>query len=65
MEASYSIVQKENEYRIILTSANVGALPDDMQKILALRNIDVSELIIDRISGNQSNHVKSVTTPFS
>ena len=54
MEASYSIVQKENEYRIILTSANVGALPDDMQKILALRNIDVSELIIDRISGTST-----------
>ena len=54
MEASYSIVQQENEYRILLTSVNLKALPKPLQKILAERDIDVSELIIDRISGEKT-----------
>ena len=51
MEASYSIIQKENEYRILLTSVNTEALPDHILSVLTERNIDVSELMIERISG--------------
>ena len=51
METSYSIIQKESEYRILLTPANLGSLSANVLKILADRNIDVSELMIDRISG--------------
>lgn len=54
MEAAYSIVQQENEYRILLTPVNITALPKHLQKLLADRNIDVSELIIDRISGDST-----------
>ena len=54
MEASYSIVQKENEYRILLTPVDITALPEELQKILSDRNVDLSELIIDRISGNST-----------
>jgi len=54
MEASYSIVQQENEYRILLTPVDTTALPEQLQKILSDRNIDLSELIIDRISGNST-----------
>ena len=51
METSYSIVQKESEYRVLLTPANLGSLSANVLKVLADRNIDVSELMIDRISG--------------
>lgn len=51
METSYSIIQKESEYRILLTPANLGSLSANVVKVLADRNIDVSELMIDRISG--------------
>ncbi len=54
MEASYSIVQKENEYRILLTPVDITALPEELQKILSDRNVDLSELIIDRINGNST-----------
>ena len=54
METSYSIVQKESEYRILLTPANLNALSDDVLTVLAERNIDVSELMIDRISGEST-----------
>lgn len=54
MEAYYSIIQKENEYRILLTPVNTGVLPERIQKILAERKIDISELIIERISGEST-----------
>lgn len=54
MEASYSIIQKENEYRILLTPVDTGVLPDYIQKVLKSKNIDVSELIIERISGDST-----------
>lgn len=54
MEASYSIVQKENEYRILLTPVNVKVLPESIQQVLLERNIDISELMIERISGNST-----------
>lgn len=54
MEAAYSIVQKDNEYRVLLTSVNTEVLPERIQKILTSRNIDISELMIERISGEST-----------
>jgi hypothetical protein len=54
METSYSIVQKDNEYRVLLTSVNIEVLPDRIQKVLTNRNVDVSELMIERISGDDT-----------
>ena len=54
MEISYSIVQKESEYRILLAPANLGSLSANALKVLADRAIDVSELMIDRISGEST-----------
>ena len=54
MEASYSIVQRENEYRILLTSVNTEVLPKHIQEAISSRDIDISELIIERISGEST-----------
>lgn len=54
MEAAYSIVQKDNEYRVLLTSVNIEVLPERIHKILISRNIDISELMIERISGDST-----------
>lgn len=54
MEVSYSIIQKENEYRILLTPVDTGDLPNYIQEALSSKNIDVSELIIERISGDST-----------
>ena len=54
MEAAYSIVQKDNEYRVLLTSVNTEVLPERIQKILTSRNIDISELMIEHISGEST-----------
>lgn len=51
METSYSIIQRDSEYRISLTPANLNALSDDILSLFVEKEIDVSELIIDRISG--------------
>lgn len=54
MEASYSIVQKDNEYRILLTPVNIEVLPERILSVLTKREIDISELIIERISGDST-----------
>ena len=54
MEASYSIIQKENEYRVLLTPVDITAFPEQLQQVLVDRNIDISELIIDRVSGEST-----------
>ena len=54
MEVSYSIIQKENEYRILLTPVNTGVLSESVQNVLAKRQIDISELMIERISGEST-----------
>ena len=54
METSYSIIQKENEYRILLTPVNTEVLPEHIQEAIKGRNIDISELIIERISGEST-----------
>ena len=54
MEACYSIIQQDNEYRILLTPVNTGGLPVNIQQVLSARKIDISELIIERISGDST-----------
>lgn len=54
MEVSYSIVQKDNEYRVLLTSVDIEVLPERIQEVLACREIDISELMIERISGEST-----------
>ena len=54
METSYSIIHKDSEYRVLLAPANLKSLSDNVLKALEDRNIDVSELMIDRISGNST-----------
>ncbi|MBR3656147.1 MAG: hypothetical protein IKN58_03130 [Prevotella sp.] len=54
MEASYSIIQKDNEYRILLTPVNIEVLPEHIQTVLSSRKIDISELMIERICGNST-----------
>ena len=54
METSYSIIQKESEYRVLLTAANLSSLSEDIISVLNQRNIDISELMIDRISGEST-----------
>jgi hypothetical protein len=54
MEAYYSIIQTENDYRVLLTSVNTGGLPVHIQQVLSNRKIDISELIIERVSGEST-----------
>lgn len=54
MEASYSIVKKDNEYRILLTPVNIEVLPEHILNVLTSKKIDISELIIERISGEST-----------
>lgn len=54
MEVSYSIIQRDSEYRILLAPVNTGVLPSYIQKVLSERKIDISELIIERISGESA-----------
>ena len=54
MDSAYSIVQKGSEYRVLLTSADLNALSDSLRQLLEERGIDVSELMIDRISGENT-----------
>lgn len=54
MEASYSITRKGSEYRILLTPANIESLSEDILNVLAQQSIDISELIIDRIYGENT-----------
>ena len=51
METSYSIVQKGSEYRILLAPVNLKVLSEPLIRMLSEKNIDVSELMIERISG--------------
>ena len=54
METSYSIVQKENEYRVLLTSVNTEVLPEHISKVISDREIDICELMIERIKGEST-----------
>lgn len=54
METSYSIIQRESEYRILLAPADTSVLSEGILDVLTERNIDVSELMIERISGEST-----------
>lgn len=54
MEASYSIVRRGSEYRILLSPIKLNILSDTLSQHLVDLHIDVSELIIDRISGDNT-----------
>ena len=54
MEASYSIIQKDNEYRILLTSVDIEVLPERIQRVIVSRKVDISELMIERVRGNST-----------
>ena len=54
MEASYSISQRGNEYRILLSSANMSVLSEEILSFISEKGIDISELIINRIQGDDA-----------
>ena len=54
METSYSILQRDSEYRILLSSVNVNMLSEEVSQLISNRGVDVSELIIDRVSGDST-----------
>ena len=54
MEASYSISQRGSEYRILLSPANKELLSDEIISLISDKEIDISELMIDRIQGDET-----------
>jgi hypothetical protein len=54
MESSYSIFHKGSEYRILLSPVRLDVLSDKISSVVLEKNIDVSELIIERISGDDT-----------
>mgnify|MGYP007070135662 CR=1 FL=1 len=52
MEASYYISQRDSEYRIMLSPANLNILTEEIKTLIYKEGIDVSELIIDRVKGD-------------
>lgn len=54
MKASYSIVRRGSEYRILLSPVKLDVLSDKLSRHLTELNLDISELIIDRISGEDT-----------
>lgn len=55
MTYTFSITtRKGDEYRIMLIDADVSMLAKQVRDTLALNDIDISEIIIDRISGGES-----------
>lgn len=54
MESSYSIVHNGSEYRIILSPVRLDVLSDEICSIVTEKKVDISELIIERISGNNT-----------
>lgn len=54
MEASYYISQRDSEYRIMLSPANLNILTEEIKNLVYNKGIDVSELIIDRVKGDST-----------
>ena len=55
MNYSFSIsTRKGDEYRIIFVDADVSMLAKEVRDVIVEHNIDISEIIIDRISGGES-----------
>lgn len=55
MNYSFSIAtRKGDEYRIMLVDADISMLTKEVRDVIVEHNLDVSEIIIDRISGGES-----------
>ena len=55
MNYSFSIsTKKADEYRIYLVDADISVLADNVKAIIELQGIDISEIIIDRVSGGNA-----------
>ena len=52
---SFSITTKKgDEYRIMLIDADISMLAKEVRDIILENNLDISEIMIDRISGGES-----------
>ena len=55
MNYSFSIVTgKGDEYRIMFIDADISLLAKDVRNVILENNLDISEIIIDRVSGGES-----------
>lgn len=55
MNYTFSISTRNgDEYRIMLFDADVSLLAESVQKTIAERGIDISEIMIDRVKGGES-----------
>lgn len=54
METSFSISQQGSEYRILLSPANINILSEEVSSYISDKGIDISELIIDRVRGDET-----------
>ena len=55
MNYSFSITTKKgDEYRIMLIDADISMLATEVRDIILENNLDISEIMIDRISGGES-----------
>ena len=54
MESSYSILHRGSEYRILLSPVKLDVLSDEISSFVSEKNVDVSELIIERIAGDNT-----------
>ena len=55
MNYSFSITTKKgDEYRIMLIDADISMLAKEVRDIILENNLDISEIMIDRISGGES-----------
>ena len=55
MNYSFSITTKKgDEYRIMLIDADISVLEEQVRNVIKNDNIDISEIIIDRLKGGES-----------
>ena len=55
MNYSFSITtRKGDEYRIMLIDADISMLAKEVRDIILGNNLDISEIMIDRVSGGES-----------
>jgi hypothetical protein len=55
MNYSFSISTRNgDEYRVIFFDADISLLAENVQKVIAERGIDISEIMIDRVRGGES-----------
>ena len=55
MTYSFSITtRKGDEYRIKLLDVDISALAKEVRDVIETNNYDISEIMIDRVSGGES-----------